>query len=72
LHLAGKWQVGLDEKWRAIHMQRVIDGNRASWSERDALGTDRLPVMRCVPSVFRLPVIRQPDDSEKHEGPILA
>ena len=71
--LAGKWQVGLDEKWRAVHMQRVVDGDRAS---RGSSGTPWAPTacrfMRCALSVLRRTVIRQPDDPEKYEGPVLA
>src|SRR5262249_4413275 len=70
--LAGKWQVGLDEEWRAVHMQRVVDGNRASRGQRHTLGTDRLPVTGRTLGVLRLAVIRQPDDPEKYEGPVLA
>src|SRR5262252_1514538 len=70
--LAGKWQLGLDEKWRAVHVQRVVDGNRASRGQRHALSTDRLPVTGWARGVLLLAVIRQPDDPEKYEGAVLA
>src|SRR5262249_9321857 len=70
--LAGKWQVGMDEKWRAIHVQRVVDGNRASRGERYALGADRFSVTRCALDVLKLSIIRHSDNTEEYEGPVLA
>src|SRR5262249_6123348 len=52
-------QTGLDKKWGAVHMQRVVDGNRASRCKRYALGADRFPV------------IGQPNDPKKSEGWVL-
>ena len=58
--LVAERQTGLDEKRRAVHMQRVVDGNRASGRKWHALASDGLAV------------IGQAGDPEKHKRSILA
>src|SRR5262249_49808126 len=64
--LAGERQAGLDEKRRTVHMQRLVDGNRASRRKRYALGADSLLDLDGVSFIV------QPDDAEKDDGSVLA
>jgi hypothetical protein len=43
--LVSERQSGLDKKWGAVHMPRVVDGNRASRRKRHTLGADRFLVI---------------------------